>query len=105
MKAAANMKSEQAPQITTHAFNVFGWAMKIPDDIIEAVKQPIIINAYEPSFSHWAAAIPIAKAEMNGEAICRDSLALSPRESSHISEPGVQQYLLVGLYIGALSTD
>jgi hypothetical protein len=104
-KAAANMKSEEPPQITTHAFSVFGWAVKVPDVIVEAVKQPMIINAYESSFAHWAAAIPVAKAELNDEAICRDSLALSPRESSPISEPGVHQYLLVGLYIGALSTD
>jgi hypothetical protein len=52
--AAENRGPTPEQQIAEYAFNIFGWALKIPGEIGDGAT---IVNAYEPSTTLWEKAV------------------------------------------------
>jgi len=92
-RAAAKERPEPAKQKDDYLFNIGGWAMEMPNEIVANAHAPIIINAYEPA-GPWEKAV--SAMERKGENPWRSSLSLTERESSPNEEAGIHRYLLVG---------
>lgn len=97
-----SQNSAALKQMEDYAFNIFGWAMKIPAGLER--KAVTILNAYEPSSMPWEKAA--SSMQDNGEEPWRTSLALTLRErSTSDMEDGVLRYLLVGYTYPGLTAD
>ncbi|KAK7544850.1 uncharacterized protein J3D65DRAFT_664065 [Phyllosticta citribraziliensis] len=79
-------------QYVDYAFNVFGYAMKIPDGV---EKRGSSINAYEFDGCNWKE--KLAEARAQGQDVYRKTFDFTPRELSDEVDARVEKYFVVGL--------
>jgi hypothetical protein len=80
-------------QIQDYVFNVYGWAIQIPNDIREGMT---VLNGLKPSTTPWEKVVELLEAK--GEQPWRSSLSLTPEERDDRSEAdGAKlKYILIG---------
>lgn len=93
-KAEAKSGKAAAKQIEDYAFNMYGFAMKIPAEGMSFAKGATILNANDFSSTPFHKAI--ASMKKLGESPWRKGLALTDSERGDIAQTNVQRYLIVG---------
>ncbi|KAK7541537.1 hypothetical protein IWX49DRAFT_180229 [Phyllosticta citricarpa] len=91
---SAAIEDQRPPQLVDYAFNLNGWAVKIPDGVPKT--DVTILYAYSPTQVNWE--IEVGKAQARDEEVIRETLDLTPQElSTNEDEVGPQKFLLVGV--------